>query len=95
MLAGHDTSFLRWLYNRLRYKYIENESILEHLKYIIDHLSINVKDISIDDKKLDAILRKYYLDFDDDKILDNGFTDDERHRLRHTVKNLVFEIINN
>lgn len=94
-MDSEDQEFLIWLSNRLIYKhgYIEQDEIV---KKLLD-LGTKTNELIINDKNLDLIISKYYVDFfleksEDAKI---GYTDNERNEIRQYVKSLVSDIVNN
>lgn len=100
ILADKDITFLKWLYNRLVYRYnlAESDNICTSLKNII-HKVLCPININLSNSDLDKIISKYYVDFNLDKqILDIncniGFTHEERIKLRNTIRSLVKDIIN-
>ena len=87
-------AFLDWLKNRLIYKhrYAVDDSVLEKIEVIKQELG--PKRINITDDQLDSIIVKYYADFyldyaDDIKI---GFTNDERNKLRSTIRSILEDV---
>ena len=86
--------FLDWLKNRLIYKHgysIDND-ILVKLDCVKE--DIEPKKINISNQDLDKILIKYYADFDLDYTDDLrlGFTNNDRDKLRNSIRLIVDEI---
>lgn len=89
--------FLDWFINRLLYKhnYSSDSAVVYYLKEIKKDLAEqHTKKIDIDQKNLDKIIQKYYVDFFFDKDKDLGFTEEERNRLRQVCLDLSTDIIN-
>lgn len=100
ILADKDIAFLKWLYNRLIYRYrlAEADQVSLYLRKIIEQI-LRPIEINISDDDLDKVLSKYYVDFYLNKESDNnnyniGFTDEERQNLRTVTRNLMTDIIN-
>lgn len=89
--------FLDWLRNRLIYKhgYSIDHEIIQQIASIISGMKQS-KEINISDKDLDIILNKHYADFNMEytEDLKLGFTEDERKKLRRSIRLIVDEINN-
>lgn len=94
-LEDKDITYLKWLYNRLKYRYSSEDSLLQNLESIIKKISPPLS-ISIDEDSLDKILSKYYVDFylEKEDSSNIGFNQEERIKLRSTILNLTKDIVN-
>lgn len=90
--------FLSWLIQRLIYKhsYDKKNSIISSIEKLIDFLQPKQFCINIDQKNLDKIISKYYVDFnfDGSDDINFGFTETQRNRLREDIRNLINDVIN-
>lgn len=95
MIYKEDGAFLNWIANRMVYSFGDDPSSwhIGYLRQLIDRI-FNCK-ITISDTKLDNIIAKYYTDFFLEKTDTLGFDDDERDRLRHTMRNMCQDILSN
>lgn len=89
--------FLKWLKNRLIYKYKEDK---KEIIFLFDCLINNhffLLDNRIKDIDLNALCRKYYSDFDYERDVDSviriGYTNEERDEIRNFISELGKDIL--
>lgn len=90
--------FLNWLSNRLVYRH--NYSIDDDIIVSINNLCTKLKQgyvCELSDDQLELIISKYYVDFflDPSEDFKVGFSDEERNQLRHSIRCIINDAINN
>lgn len=93
MLNDEELFHLRWIINRIIYKYgdSKNDEHIVRLEKIIEKLYN--KDINISDDSLNMILGKYFVDFSFDKSEFLGFTEQERDLFRKQIRGICKDIM--
>lgn len=88
--------FLDWIYNRLKFRYSEQEYVLSIMKYITDKYTLINKENKLSDEMIYKICRKYYIDFDIDKSpeLNIGYTDKERAEIKKFIVSIIEDSYN-
>lgn len=86
------SNFLGWLFNRLKFKYHEDETILYQIKDIYSNYILFPKKIPID--IIDKICKKHYPDFDIDKTpdLNIGYTNNERLQIKQFIVSVIEDV---
>lgn len=89
-----DINFLDWLYQRLKFKYREDESILEQINCISKEYKLLPKKIPVD--LINKICKKHYPDFDIEKTpdLNIGYTNTERLQIQNLVLDIISDTTN-
>lgn len=89
--------FIGWLAQRLIHKHLyhHDDLIVSKLNKIQQEL-LQDRGCDVNDTELDMIISRYYIDFNLDKSEDFsvGFSDDERKKLRTTIRSIVDDILN-
>jgi hypothetical protein len=93
MLDLEDITYLEWLFNRLLYKYRDNPIYINKTKDILQ--KIKNPQVDINDTSLDKILAKYFIDFNLDKEDNIGYNNEDRIRLRLTIRSIIKDIVTN
>lgn len=94
MAINVDKAFLKWLSNRLIYKYQEKDKdILDKIQIIIKYKHIINTDI--DDTILEKICKKYHADWEfEESELNFGHSDESRQEIKNYTKNIIKDYIN-
>lgn len=84
--------FLNWLLNRLKFKYKEDNVILNQVSNLLDNYILFPKKIPIN--FIDQICKKHYPDFEIDKTpdLNIGYSDKERMQIRNFVVSIIEDV---
>jgi hypothetical protein len=96
MTYREDSAILKWITNRIIYKFGESKDEW-YVKYLLNLSGrMNDPNISISDNELDNIIAQYYVDFflDKDDNSNFGFDDKDREILRTNIKK-IYQDINN
>ena len=82
-------NFITWLFHRLSNKHKEEISVIQNLSNFVSTNFIFSKNIDL--STTDAICKKFYPDFDIDRVpeINIGYTDKERNHMR----TMIIEII--
>jgi|TARA_B100001094_G_scaffold164526_1_gene159266 hypothetical protein len=93
---------IEWLKNRFLFKYKETESSqsISNVKEIINIFN-DIKDMNIEEVKLDNILSKYYFGFTDtqedvitkETDFNYGYTKEEKDKIRLDIHNIYQDIL--
>lgn len=94
-MDSKDKEFLVWLSNRLVFKHGYNKQ--DNIVKKLISLGIQSSEIKINNKDIDLIISKYYVDFFLEKSEDTqiGYTEHERENIRKYARSLASDIINN
>ena len=93
-------NFLKWIKNRLVYRYKETEpDVITSLNCLINNHYFVLNEL-IKDKDLTDICKKYYADFDFDKPEDThekdftiGYTKEEKQKIKEFVQNIGKDLL--
>ena len=89
--------FIGWLVNRLihKHQYSSDCAIIKVLHNIQSGFT-KAYVLDIEEKELDKIISKYYVDFnlETSPDINMGYTEKQRYDLRNHIKNLVSDIVN-
>lgn len=94
MNIDKDKIFLKWLLNRLKYKYHENDiETINYINNILDHKHIIPTDIN--NIIIEKICKKYHADWDFEKSeLSFGHSEESKNEIRCYIRNVIKDYIN-
>jgi hypothetical protein len=93
MITIEEMLHLEWIFNRLLYKHKEDPTYVDKAKNILK--KIKSPKINITNNNLDKILSIYFIDFNLDKENNIGYTEEERQRLRLSIKSIIQDVLIN
>jgi hypothetical protein len=93
MISLRDIVYLEWIFNRLLYKFKDDNKYIDTAKIILN--KIKRPQISISDDNLNRILGKYFVDFNLQKTETIGFNDSDRKELRTCIRSIIQDILSN